>query len=135
MSDGNDEKTFGQKCSHEFNELCCKPKARCFKGLAILSGIYTVACGLMLMIIPPVVEAHGYREDGPVPHDLKSMKISTVILLCVFLALTVVNLLVCKVYDSREKRHEQIVSGNLISDENFQQFHEEDDDNRHIEER
>ena len=51
--------------SHEFNELFCKPKARCFKGLAILSMIYAMACGLMALMIPLVVKSHE-TEDGKV---------------------------------------------------------------------
>ena len=44
---------------HECNELCCKPRARCFKGLAILSMIYAMACLVMALVIPLVVKSHG----------------------------------------------------------------------------
>ena len=133
MAGDKDNKKFD--CRHELNELCCKPKARCFKGLAILSGIYTLCCALMLMIIPPVVNAHGFDKGSQVEDNLNKMKIATIICLCIFLGLTVLNLIVCKFYDSREKRHESIVNGDLITGDNFSPFNEEDDDNRHIEER
>ena len=50
---------------HEFNELCCKPRARCFKGFTILFSIYSLACLLLLAFIPPVIDAHGvtYEEE------------------------------------------------------------------------
>ena len=111
-----DERSFGDKVSHEFNELFCKPKARCFKGLAILSGIYALCCGLMLMIIPPVVKAHKFPKGGDVDHDLDNMVLSTIILLIVFVSLAVVNLLICKVFEKREGRRESIINGQLMQD-------------------
>ena len=117
------------------NELCCKPKARCFKGLAILSGIYFLACALMLMIIPPVINAHGgFAPGSGVDNRLHSMTISTLVLMIIFLSLAIINVLVCKLYERKEKRHEQIVQGALMTNENFHQFSDEND-GQHIEER
>ena len=125
MEDERPEPTCGQKCSHEMKELFCRPKARCFKGLAILCGIYTLCCGLMLMIIPPVVNNHGYdtsTSDGQrVEDNLKKMKISTIILLVIFAGLSIVNVLVCKVFEKREGRRESIVSGRLMENTDFHQ--------------
>ena len=97
-------RTCGQACSHEMNELCCKPKARCFKGLAILCSIYTLGCALMLMIIPPVVNSHGFVEGGEVDDHLHAMKVSTLVLMAIFFVLSVVSVLSCKVYEKREQR-------------------------------
>mmetsp|Transcript_25052 Transcript_25052/g.31367 ORF Transcript_25052/g.31367 Transcript_25052/m.31367 type:complete len:110 (-) Transcript_25052:247-576(-) len=109
MANNNDveyDRSCCEKCSFEFNELCCKPKARCFKGLAILSSIYTLGCALMLLFIPPVVESHGYDEGSSVDDNLHKMKLSSIILLVVFFCLSLLNLMACKFYDRREKRHE-----------------------------
>ena len=111
-----DERSCCDKVSHELNEIFCKPKARCFKGLAILCGIYALCCGLMLMIIPPVVKAHKFPEGGDVDHDLHNMVISTIILLIVFASLAVVNFLTCKVFEKREGRRESIINGQLMHD-------------------
>ena len=40
------------------NDLCCKPKARCFKGFMILTGIYAFASLVISLMIPPVVNNH-----------------------------------------------------------------------------
>ena len=95
MEEERPERTCGQKCSHEMSELFCKPKARCFKGLAILCGVYTLACGMMLMLIPPVVTAHGYPEGGSVADNLHKMKVSSIILMIIFAIGSVLNLLCC----------------------------------------
>ena len=101
-----ENRSCGDKCSMEMKDLCCKPKARCFKGLMILCGIYSLACGVMLMIIPPVVNAHGYDEataDGMKVHDnVKKMTISSSILLIIFVILAIVNFGLCKVFERKE---------------------------------
>ena len=106
-------------------ELCCKPKARCFKGLAILSGIYALGCALMLMFIPPVIEAHHKEKLADTDDKLHEMKVSTIVLLVVFAAISIINLLVCQVFTKREGRRESIINGNLIGHQNL---YEEDDD-------
>ena len=131
-----DDRTCGQMCKMELNDLCCKPKARCFKGLAILSGIYCLGCALMLMIIPPVVNAHGVTAGSPVDDRLHSMKVSSLILMCIFFGVALVSLMACKVYEKKEKRHSAIVQGDLMGGGNFEQFADEDfHDGRHVEER
>ena len=100
--------------------MCCKPKARCFKGLAILCGIYSLACGLMLMIIPPVVKSHGDESDPTTKDHMHSMVLSTSILLIIFAGLAILNVLCCKVYERKEKRHESIIRGELMN--NFDNF-------------
>ena len=119
MEEERNDPSCGQKCSREFNELCCKPKARCFKGLAILCGIYTLCCALMLMIIPPVINSHGYPEGGSVDDNLHKMQLSTIILMIVFAGLSVVNFLTCKVFQKREGRRESIISGQLMQNSDF----------------
>ena len=128
MSDEAPEATCGKKCSNEMNELCCKPKARCFKGLAILSGIYTVGCGLMLMIIPPVINSHGYPEGGSVDDNLHSMKISTIILMIVFLAGAVINFATYKFFEKRESRRGSVLSGQLMNDFDYNNAENNDHD-------
>jgi hypothetical protein len=52
--------------SEEFNELCCKPTPRCFKGISILTFIFALTCGLMAAVIPPVIKVQGgTTEDHP----------------------------------------------------------------------
>ena len=57
-------------CQHEFNEMCCKPKARCFKGYAILTFIYALGAFVMLLVIPLVVKSHHGNEDPDVEHRM-----------------------------------------------------------------
>ena len=109
MDEERPEKTCGQKCSFECKEIFCRPKARCFKGLAILCSIYTLCCGLMLMIIPPVVNSHGYEVGSKVDDNLHKMKVSSIILMVIFAGLSVVNLLTCKLLQRREGRRESVV--------------------------
>ena len=136
MEEERPEATCGQKCSMELNDLCCKPKARCFKGLAILCSIYTLCCGLMLMIIPPVVESHGYdtntEEGQKVADNVHNMKLSSIILLVIFAGLSLANFLVCKVFEKREGRRESIISGQLMG---HTDFHQNDDSGNDFEER
>ena len=110
------------------NELCCKPKARCFKGLAILSGIYTVGCGLMLMIIPPVVTSHGYVEGSKVDDNLHSMKVSTIILMIAFLAGAIINFCTYKFFEKKESRRGSVLSGQLMNDFDYNNADRNDHD-------
>ena len=128
MQEEEVKKPFGERAKHECNQLFCKPKARCFKGLAILSGIYVLACLGMLLIIPPVFKSHGCPidpegdEDCDKVHDrLHEMKISTGILAVVFAGIVVLNLILCKFFDSKEKRHRDIVSGNMMANDQFRE--------------
>ena len=118
METEREERTCLQKTSHELSEAFCKPKARCFKGLAILSAIYTLGCGLMLMVIPPVVKAHGFAAGSKVEDHLDEMKTSTLVLLVIMAGLAIVFSLSWKVYEKRESRREAIISGNLIPADN-----------------
>ena len=127
MEDVEKERTCGESAKHEFNELCCKPKARCFKGLAILTGIYSLACGLMLMFIPPVINNHDDTFDDKVDHNLHKMVWSTGILLIIFAGLTIIFFLTFKVYERREGRRESIINGNLMADGDFTSFENDDD--------
>ena len=47
------------KVKHECNELFCKPTSRCFKGITILTAMFTACCLLMAILIPPVIRVHG----------------------------------------------------------------------------
>ena len=95
-------------------ELFCKPKARCFKGLGILFGVYTLGCALMLMIIPPVINVHSDTKDDQVATNLHKMVVATCVLLATFFVLAVVNLFAFKMLDKKEKRHMAILQGDLI---------------------
>ena len=106
--------TCGQRCGYEMRELFCKPRARCFKGLAILSFIYSVGCALMLFFIPPVVNSHGYISGGSVDDNLESMVVSTIVMLVIFISLMVINGLLWMVYGKREGRRESIINGQLM---------------------
>ena len=114
------QRTCGQKCSHEMRELFCKPRARCFKGLAILSFIYAVGCALMLLFIPPVINAHGWNSltdaGKQVEENLHSMVLSTIIMLVVFVGLMVLNGLLWMYYGKKEGRRESIINGDLMAD-------------------
>ena len=106
-------------------ELFCKPRARCFKGLGILTGIYALGCGLMLVIIPPVMESHGVISGSKVETNLNEMKLSTLILLAIFVGLSVLNLLVFKCYEKKEGRRESIINGQLMQGDFTQQIDDE----------
>ena len=49
------------------------------------------------------------------------MKISTGILAVVFFGIVVLNLVLCKFFDSKEKRHRDIVSGNMMANDQFRE--------------
>ena len=120
MEDEQLPTTCGQKCSNELTDLCCKPRARCFKGLAILSGIYTLGCALMLMIIPPVVKAHGNYDPGSkVDDNMHNMTVSTIVLMITFFVGTIINFCVYKLYEKREGRRESIINGQLMQPQDF----------------
>lgn len=46
------------KVKHECNEIFCKPTSRCFKGISILTFIFSLCCILMFAIIGPVIKVH-----------------------------------------------------------------------------
>ena len=60
----------------------------------------------MLMFIPPIVNAHGFdtysEAGGKVEKNLNKMVTSTVILLVIFAGSALLNLILCKVFTSRE---------------------------------
>ena len=52
--------------NHELNELFCKPTARCFKGISILTGMYATMCLLLCAIVGPLIKVHdGNTVDSP----------------------------------------------------------------------
>lgn len=52
--------------NHEVNQLCCKPTARCFKGITILTALYCVVCLLICGIVGPLIKVHdGTTIDSP----------------------------------------------------------------------
>ena len=113
------------KCGHEMRELFCKPKARCFKGLMILSGIYTLACGLMLLIIPPVVNAHGYTDES-VGDNLHLMTVMTGVIMVVFAGASIINFICFGIYSKREGRRESIINGDLMNRQGQNDFVDDD---------
>ena len=133
MEEERPERTCGQACSQEMSDLFCKPKARCFKGLAILTGVYTLACGVMLMIIPPVVNSHGYKAEGKVADNLHKMVLSSIILMILFAGLSVISLLCCQIFTKREGRRESVLNGQLMDNADFHQLG--NDNNNDFEER
>ena len=89
-------------CKHEFNELCCKPKARCFKGLAILSMIYAMGAFIMALVIPLVVKSHGGDDDADVKDRMHMQLISSIIIGLIMLGISVLNWIVFAVYRTKE---------------------------------
>ena len=76
----------------------------------------------MLMIIPPVVNAHGIPEGDEgqkVSDNLHKMKLSTIILMLIFAGLSVINVLTCKLFQRREGRRESIINGQLMENSDF----------------
>ena len=76
-----------------------------------MSGIYTLACLLMLAFVPPVINAHGYKNDEDadgIESRLHAMKLSTWILATIFAALCAINLFFCKVYARKEEKAEEV---------------------------
>ena len=78
-----------EKVKHECSELFCKPRARCFKGISILTLIFAICCILMAIIIGPIIRVHGDTtvnhntnknepDAAEVKHRLKVMTYSTV---------------------------------------------------------
>ena len=47
------------RVKHECTELFLKPTSRCFKGISILTFIFTLCCVMMAAVIGPVIKAHG----------------------------------------------------------------------------
>ena len=104
--------SLGERTAYEFDQLFCKPRARCFKGLAILSGIYALACLMMLAFIPPVINAHGYEPSDEISvqdsiaigNRLDKMIKGTWISAAIFFALAVINIILTAFFSSKEKK-------------------------------
>ena len=67
---------------------------------------------MMLAFIPPVINAHGYDEydDATGIEDrLHKFTVAAWILVLVFVAIAIINLLVCVVYDRKEKKRAEVI--------------------------
>ena len=106
---------------HEFNELCCKPRARCFKGLAILSFIYALACFIMALVIPLVVKAHGGLEDPDIKDRSHMQLVSSIIIGLVMAGISVLNWICFAIYRNKELTRRSVI-------EQFAEEREEYDD-------
>ena len=54
------------KVNHELNEAFCKPTARCFKGISILTAMYSIVSLLICGIVGPLIKVHdGTTIDSP----------------------------------------------------------------------
>ena len=98
--------------SHEFNELCCKPRARCFKGLAILSMIYAMACLVMALMIPLVVKSHG-DDSGDVKDRVHLQLVWSLILGAVFGGISIGNWIVFLVYKQKESMRQSVLQDHV----------------------
>ena len=49
---------FCYSVNHELKEIFCRPTARCFKGITILTAIYSLVCLLICGIIGPLIKVH-----------------------------------------------------------------------------
>ena len=96
-------------CKHEFNELCCKPKARCFKGLAILSMIYAMGAFIMALVIPLVVKSHGGDDDPDIKDRMHMQLISSIIIGLIMLGISVLNWIVFAVYRTKEQARRSVI--------------------------
>ena len=103
--------------SHEFNELCCKPRARCFKGLAILSLIYAMACGVMALMIPLVVKSHGGDEDAGIKDRVHQQLIWSLILGAVFAGVSVLNWVLFAAYRTKEGMRRSVLQEHVDAQE------------------
>ena len=77
---------------NELREAFCKPRARCFKGYAILCGIYTLANLLFAGLIPPIVKQHGdtttqHAGEATTPEEIQN-RLNILTTSCLSLALT-----------------------------------------------
>ena len=90
------------RCQHEFNEMCCKPRARCFKGFAILTFIYALGAFLMLLVIPLVTKAHHGNEDPDTDRRMHLQITWSLILGVVFTALSILNWVMFGLYRGKE---------------------------------
>ena len=103
-----------EKVKHEWNGLFCKPRARCFKGISILTLIFSVCCVLMAVIIGPVIKVHG---DTTINHNTKKgeptaaevadrlsiMTQTTVWLSVVFIVTSLISLALFFKYQKKER--------------------------------
>ena len=70
-----------------------------------------VACLLMLAFIPPVINAHGYsqEEDGEqIGKSLDLMKLWTWIFFVIFTALLLINGLVWRIFERKERKRAEV---------------------------
>ena len=104
-----------ERVKYECTELFCRPKARCFKGISILTYIFAASCLLMLIIIGPVIKAHGdttVNQNKPgtnepdaaeVAHRLHIMNASTIWLSVIFTVIGSISLALFFKYKKLEK--------------------------------
>jgi len=58
--------SFCDKVTHELDQAFCKPTARCFKGISILTALYSLVCLLICAIVGPLIKVHdGNTIDSP----------------------------------------------------------------------
>ena len=99
-------------CSKEFNEMCCKPKARCFKGYAILTFIYALGAFVMLLVIPLVVKAHNGNDDPAVADRMHQQMVWSGILGTIFAAISILNWIMFGVYRNKESMRRSVLEQN-----------------------
>ena len=103
-----------EKVTHECNEMFCKPTARCFKGITILTGIFAMCCILMAIIIGPVIKVHdgtiinqntkpGEPTAAEVASRLHIMNQCTIWLAVTFFVISLISLALFFKFMRREK--------------------------------
>ena len=101
------------RCQHEFNEMCCKPKARCFKGYAILTFIYSLGAFVMLLVVPLVVKAH-HGDDLPDVQDRMHEQITWSLICGLFFgAISIANWIMFGIYRNKEKMRRSLIEQEL----------------------
>ena len=115
----------GDKLNYEFQQACCRPTARCFKGYSILFAIWAFAGFVLAAFIPPLVRSHGDNEVTHPTEDinvtpeeirqrLKTMITSTVIISIVFVGISVLSLFMMFKYRGIEAAQNRV---RLVEDE------------------
>ena len=97
--------------------MCCTPRARCFKGYAILTFIYALGAFVMTLVVPLVVRAHHGNDDPDVAHRVHEQILWSTIIGIVMTVLSVLNWVMFGIYRTKEKLRRSVIERNDDTDD------------------
>ena len=96
--------------------MCCKPRARCFKGYAILSFIYALGAFIMLLVIPLVTKAHKGNEDPDVKERMHLQIVWTLVFAIAFTAISGSMWIGFAIYRTKENLRRSVIEQSSVDE-------------------